>query len=258
MKTASLHFNQSDTIRVVINRNDDIDNQYSLISVLKNQARKKYEDLIDILEFLNVSVNLTSNDEVRNIFIEEGFQELLNIFDNSKSVVLDIQSAKKALVANEAKFMRAQKDLKNIVRWTAANMAAERKSKFRIYHSDEKWTHANEDENHKWISLGSFYCQWNIDDGYLNLDLARIDNSIWILKIEYPDNEDFDEKTEGHKIFIQSNTVDGILKYVKEETVIDFWEFVESLIAIDIQSHDLIKLRELYVISSQIPSGNYE
>ena len=72
MKTASLHFNQSDTIRVVISRNDDIDNQYSLISVLKNQARKKYEDLIDILEFLNVSVNLTSNDEVRNIFIEEG------------------------------------------------------------------------------------------------------------------------------------------------------------------------------------------
>ena len=107
MKTTSLQFNQSDTIRVVINRNDDIDNQYSLISVLKNQARKKYEDLIDILEFLNVSVNLTSNDEVRNIFIEEGFQELLNIFDNSKSVVLDIQSAKKALVANEAKFMRA-------------------------------------------------------------------------------------------------------------------------------------------------------
>ena len=250
MKTTSLQFNQSDTIRVVINRNDDIDNQYSLISVLKNQARKKYEDLIDILEFLNVSVNLTSNDEVRNIFIEEGFQELLNIFDNSKSVVLDIQSAKKALVANEAKFMRAQKDLKNIVRRTAANIAAERKIEFRIYNSDENWTHANEDEHHKWISLGSFYCQWNVDDGYLSLDLARIDNSIWILKIEYPDNEDFDEKTEGHKIFIQSNTVDGILKYVKEETVIDFWEFVESLIAIDIQSHDLIKLRELYVISS--------
>ena len=125
MKTTSLQFNQSDTIRVVINRNDDIDNQYSLISVLKNQARKKHEDLIDILEFLNVSVNLTSNDEVRNIFIEEGFQELLNIFDNSKSVVLDIQSAKKALVANEAKFMRAQKDLKNIVRRTAANIAAD-------------------------------------------------------------------------------------------------------------------------------------
>jgi len=81
--------------------------------------------LIDILEFLNVSVNLTSNDEVRNIFIEAGFQELLNIFDNSKSVVLDIQSAKKALVANEAKFMRAQKDLKNIVRRTAANIAAD-------------------------------------------------------------------------------------------------------------------------------------
>ena len=125
MKTTSLQFNQSDTIRVVINRNDDIDNQYSLISVLKNQARKKYEDLIDILEFLNVSVNLTSNDEVRNIFIEAGFQELLNIFDNSKSVELDIQSAKKALVANEAKFMRAQKDLKNIVRRTAANIAAD-------------------------------------------------------------------------------------------------------------------------------------
>ena len=125
MKTTSLQFNQSDTIRVVINRTDDIDNQYSLISVLKNQARKKHEDLIDILEFLNVSVNLTSNDEVRNIFIEEGFQELLNIFDNSKSVVLDIQSAKKALVANEAKFMRAQKDLKNIVRRTAANIAAD-------------------------------------------------------------------------------------------------------------------------------------
>ena len=125
MKTTSLQFNQSDTIRVVINRTDDIDNQYSLISVLKNQARKKYEDLIDILEFLNVSVNLTSNDEVRNIFIEAGFQELLNIFDNSKSVELDIQSAKKALVANEAKFMRAQKDLKNIVRRTAANIAAD-------------------------------------------------------------------------------------------------------------------------------------
>lgn len=258
MKTTSLQFTQSDTIRVVINRTDDIDNQYSLISVLKNQARKKFEDLIDILEFLNVSVNLTSNDEVRNIFIEEGFQELLNIFDNSKSVVLDIQSAKEAIVANEAKFMTAQKDLKNIVRRTAANIAAERKSKFRIYHSDEKWTHANEDEHHKWSSLGNFYCQWNVDDGYLSLDLARIDNSIWILKIEYPDNEDFDEKTEGHKIFIQSNSVDGILKYVKEETVIDFWEFVESLIAIDIQSHDLIKLRELYVISSQIPSSNYE
>lgn len=250
MKIASLCFNQSDTVRVIITRHDDIDKQYSLKSIFKSQAQNKYEDLADILQYLDTSVNLTSNDEVRDIFIKEEFQELLNIFDSSKSVVFDIQSAKAALIANEAKFAKAHKDLKNIVRRAVASTASENKDKFRIYNSDEKWTYANEDEHYEWISLGSFYCQWNVDDGHLNLDLARIDNSIWMLKVEYPDIEIFDEKTEGHKLFIQSNTLDGILKYVHEETRLDFWDFVKSLITIDNQSDDLIKLRELHVISS--------
>lgn len=249
MTDNSLSFDQSDTVKVFITRNTDIENEYSLSTVFKWRANNEYDDFSEIIRYLDKSINLSSNNEVRKIFIEEGFQELLSIFDSTKSLALEIESLKTTLVANEAKLEKLQKDFTNIVRQTSDNTVFEQKNKFRVCGSDDKWSYADEDKYYDWISLGSFYCQWNVDDGYLILDLARLEDSMWVLKIEYPEVGDFDEKLEGRNLFIQSETLDGILTYVQHETALDFWEFVKSLIALDHDDSDLIKLRELNVTS---------
>tara|TARA_B110000008_G_scaffold226594_1_gene228093 strand:- start:20 stop:787 length:768 start_codon:yes stop_codon:yes gene_type:complete len=255
MTDDSLSFDQSDTVKIFITRNPNTENEYSLSTVFKWRAEKKYDDLPEIIRYLDESINLSSNNEVRKIFIEAGFQELLNIFDSTKSLVLEIKSLKTTSISNEVKLAKLQKDFKNIVSQTSDSIVLEQKNKFRIYGSDEKWSYADEDKYYDWISLGSFYCQWNIDNGYLRLDLARSDCSAWVLKVEYPEVDDFGEKREGRKLFIQSETLDGILSYVQKETALDFWEFVKSLIDLDRDDSDLIKLRKLNVISDTTPTG---
>jgi len=255
MTDDSLSFDQSDTVKIFITRNPNTDNEYSLSIVFKWRAEKKYDDLPEIIRYLDESINLSSNNEVRKIFIEAGFQELLNIFDSTRSLVLEIKSLKTTSISNEVKLTKLQKDFKNIVSQTSDSIVLEQKNKFRIYGSDEKWSYADEDKYYDWISLGSFYCQWNVDNGYLRLDLARSDCFAWVLKIEYPEVDDFGEKLEGRKLFIQSETLDGILSYVQKETALDFWEFVKSLIDLDRDDSDLIKLRKLNVISDTTPTG---
>jgi len=251
----SFSFDQSDTVKVFITRNTEIEKKYSLSTVLKWRAKKTYDDFPEIIRYLDKTLNLSSNIEVRKIFIEEGFQELLNIFDSTKSLALEIKLLKATLDANEANLEKLQKDFINIVRQISENTVFEEKNKFRIYGSDDKWSHTDEDKYYDWISLGSFYCQWNVESGYLNLDLARLKDSMWVLKIEYPEVIDFDEKLDGRKLFIQSKTLDGILTYVQYETALDFWEFVKRLIILDRDDNDLIKLRELNVTSGEILSS---
>lgn len=229
MTNKTFRYDRSIENVVFITKSDEYECGYKICSVGKWQAKIDYLKSTEIIEFLDNTLDLTNNSELRKMLLDEGYEELITIFDNTKNLAKDLLNSQKKLAQMERSIENLKRDLWNTIRTSKSSNSLQIVSSIIDDSEDNKWAEIDEPSNEDFIYLDSFYCQFVLDDAYLEVFIKNTDEN-WILKIEYPEFGEFDEEPDCYPPkYILSRTIHGILNYVFNETQIDIWKFIDTL-----------------------------
>ncbi len=215
-----------------------------LRAVHKYRSQKVLESAIDILLFLEQTLDLTRNADYRSAMQANGFADLVTFFDanfasaealglaaaNLKSWEQEVKARRQALAIQGAAFKESYE--------------SSAKSNCRIEGHDCAWKYADDTSDAKWIHLGKVACDWVLDSGHVDLKLAKPSKGDWKMAFTYPPRGDFDESSDVFEEIIEAQSVNGLLEYIQHHSdTLSFWDCVRLIINLDLENHQISLLR---------------
>jgi len=220
--------------------------EFKLNSVFKGRANKLFNTTNEVLDFLMAK---DSYDLLMELD-KGGFSDLVRLYhktsllvkevDNTNTQLTDIQTrvdSLKAKLSSQQDQLTIKKEQDKYADWN--DFLNKNKNLTDWKEVESKSTQTNNSK-----LLGSFYCQWVLDDGYIDVYLQHPikNNKYWYLAIMYPEIDG-----EEQKKTIQSKDFLGLCSYITHAYLeIDIDQFILSCKEMSTPHKDVVKVTDLW------------
>ena len=231
--------------KTTISRRLDAELGIQIVSVHKLRAQKIYSSAEDILLEMERILSRSDAHNLRKQISRGGFDDLLRFFDERIENVNANVQLRKDIELLQNTLEESEKDFRGDVSNFHSAYEKALRDAYRLLDYNADWSYGDEPDDVYWLDIGSVFCTWVLEDGYVNLKLARTDQSKWLLRIDFPRTVDTDDnEIEGAVEVIESSSVNGLLQYVEDNITLNFWRCLRLILDSDLDATELNLLRD--------------
>jgi len=220
-------------------------NDFKLTSVFKNRAAKSYNTTEEVLAYLDSF----KSDKLLLELEKKGFLDLVELYNKTSMVVKEIKDIEneandlKPINKNLNSKLKSLKDRQ--INEINENSLEDWNNYLKKNSNLISWVEIDSGQRRNGKLLGSFYCEWVLDTGYIDLylRLPLKSDPNWYLKIVHPMLDGYQTKST-----IQSKNFLSICAYITgTESDIEIKEFISCCKDLSKDQQEITKITNLFL-----------